>query len=215
MTSLASPDRRSPVIEPVIERPVTGQIASLGLAVLGLLVTHETAYAVLAWLAPFQGGGGLVDHGHQNLLMATAGPLALWATAAFVIRQVRRMEVVSTWGPQRLSIAIGSFYLVQESLEILAAGPGGPGLAAFIENRAILIGLVLTPLIARILLRMLAQAEELLAAWLLKSGPALIRAGETRPKPLVLPIATGIRHAPGDPRGPPHRDVTNLTVIRS
>ena len=186
------------------------QLPNLGLAVLGLLVTHETAYALAAWLRPLLAGdgGATVDHAHQSLLLATAGPLALWLTAWFVLRQLRNLSLTTIWGPTPLSLAVAGMYLAQETVEVLTAGPAGPGLGGLVGNRAVVIGLLLVPLVARLLLRALDRAEELIQAWL--ATPSGIAVGQSSSVPLAPSVAvpSSIAHQPGDPRGPPVRDVT-------
>lgn len=191
-------------------------LPNVGLAVLGLLITHETAYSLAAWLRPVVAGdgGGLVDHTHQSLLMAAAGPPALWVTAWFVLRQLRNLKIGTTWGATPLSFVIAGLYLAQESIEIVTAGPGGPGVSGLVDNRAILIGLFLVPLVARLLLRTLDRAEELLRAWLAIPPPAIDRARPTiRPRSFLS--ASVLDPQPGDPRGPPVRDVTTIQHLIS
>lgn len=187
-------------------------LPNIGLAVLGLLITHETAYSLATWLRPFLAGdgGGLVDHAHQSLLVAAAGPPALWLTAWFVLRQLRNLQISLIWGPTRLSFAIAGLYLAQESMEIAVAGPVGPGLNGLIANRAIVIGLALTPLVARLLLRALGRAQELIRAWLADPGATAVDQNEAVPRPRTKAERPGIAHQPGDPRGPPVRDVTTV-----
>jgi ABC-type Co2+ transport system permease subunit len=186
--------------------------ANLGLAVLGLLITHETAYSFATWLRPLPAGdgGGLVDHGHQSLLMATAGPLALWAVSWFVLRQARHLDVTATWGAGRLTAAVTGLYLAQETIEILAAGSTGPGISGLVQNRAILMGLVLIPLVARALLRLLDRAEELIQTWLADSVSMSVGSTPPVPNPPSTAAPSGVAHQPGDPRGPPVRDVTTI-----
>ena len=195
------PDETSP------RQAAARQLPNAGLAVLGLLVTHETAYALTAWLRPILAGDGgtAVDHAHQSLLVATAGPLALWLTAWFVLRQLRNLSLTTIWGPTQLSLTIAGMYLAQESFEILTAGPGLGGL---IGNRAVVIGLSLVPLVARLLLRILDRAEKLIQVWLaIRSEIAVGQSPPVPPAPSVT-LPSGIAHQPGDPRGPPLRAVT-------
>lgn len=192
-------------------RSVAGRLLpNIGLAVLGLLVTHETAYSLAAWLKPVMSGDGgrHVDHAHQSLLVAAGGTVALWLTAWFVVAQLRNLRLTTIWGANRLSFAIAGLYLVQESIEIAAAGPTGPGLSGLVANRAVVIGLLLAPPVAWLLRRALHRAEELVQAWLAR--PAATAAGRSVPVSLPLSMAavSGIAHEPGDPRGPPARDVT-------
>lgn len=201
-----------------INRPVlTGYAANLGLAVLGLLITHETAYSVATWLRPFLGGDGSpVDHGHQSLLAATAGPLALWTTAVFVLRQVRQLDVSATWGAVPLAAVTGALYLTQELIEIVAAGPEGPGLAGLVENRAIVLGILAVPLVSRVLLHLLQRAEALIVAWLTPAPDAHPSpAGSPVSRGLQPGLGSGIPHEPGDPRGPPLQDVTTVISLNS
>jgi len=205
---------------------VIGRLTNLGLAVLGLLIVHETAYSAATWLHPLIAGdgGSSVDHGHQSLLTATAGPLALWVTAWFVLRQVRQYDLGigmsragNVWEGRTLAAAIAALYLVQESIEILAAGPGGPGAAGLIDNRAIVIGLVLAPLVGRILDRLLERAEELVDAWLADAGPRSTAVAVAFPVPTTTTVGCGIVHVPGDPRGPPSRryDLRSHVLVTS
>ncbi len=188
----------------------------VGLAVLGLLVTHQTSYSLATWLQPVLGGdGGHVDHGHQSLLVAAGGPLTLWVTAWFVLRQLRNLHVGTTWGTTALSYGIAGLFLAQESIENLAAGPTGPGLRGLIDNRAIVIGLLLVPLVARVLLKALDRTEELIRAWL--AHPSATATGRPLPVPRPCSVAPpwGVAHLPGDPRGPPVRDVTTVQPLIS
>lgn len=197
--------------------PAIRLLPNLGLAVLGLLITHETAYAVSAWLGPVVhgDGGGLVDHAHQSLLVAATGPPAIWITVWFVLRQLRNLEIGTTWGATRLSFAIGMLYLAQESIEMATAGPAGPGLGGLIENRAVPIGLLLVPLVARLLLRALDRAEELLRSWL--AVPCVAAFDRARPaiRPPSFASPSGLDIRPGDPRGPPFRGVTTIQSLIS
>lgn len=189
-------------------------LPGVGLAVLGLLVTHETAYSLATWLAPVVGGDGdgRVDHTHQSLLIAAAGPPALWATAWFVLRQLRRLRLTSMWGATPLSGAIAGLYLIQETIEIAIAGAAGPGLGGLIANRAIPIGLLLAPLVAWLLLRVLDRAEDLILAWL--GVPPATAPGRRVPPPRTrsTTISSDPDRQPGDPRGPPVRDVTTVQL---
>ena len=195
--------------------PATGHLATVGLTVLGLLITHESAYALATWLRPLVGGdgGGLIDHGHQSLLVAAAGPLALWLTVWFLLRQVRRLGVTTTWSARRLSAVIAALYLIQESIEIVAAGPAGPGLGGLIGNRAVVIGVVLTPIVAGLLLRMLSRAGELIEAWFVARFLESPVAPEPIIRPTALSVPAGVDHDIVDPRGPPVRDVTTSQTI--
>lgn len=186
------------------------QLPNIGLAVLGLLVTHETAYALAAWLRPVLAGdgGAAIDHAHQSLLLAIAGPLALWLTAWFVLRQLRNLTLTTIWGPTQLSLTIAGMYLAQETVEILTAGQAGPGPLGLIGNRAIVIGLLLVPLVSRLLLRALDRAEELIHAWLTTPSGNAVDQSPLIPLAPSVAIPSGIAHQPGDPRGPPVRDVT-------
>ena len=192
------------------------QLPNLGLAVLGLLVTHETAYALAAWLRPLLAGdgGAAVDHAHQSLLIATVGPLALWLTAWFVLRQLRNLSLTTIWGPTPLSLAVAGMYLAQETVEVLTAGPAGPGLGGLIGNRAVVIGLLLVPLVARLLLRALDRAEELIQAWLATPSGCCGRSIAARPTRSFRRRTFGHRPSTGRPtRTSRSRRYDPLTLI--
>ena len=84
-----------------------------------------------------------------------------------------------------------------------------------LANPAIPIGLLIAPLITRALLRILEQAEDLLATWLgiVDEKPTDRTAPIRSPRTLAKP--TGAARSPGNPRGPPRRDVTTIELLIS
>ena len=167
-----------------------------GLAILGVLVTHETAYS-LASALPLN-SDVVPEHGHQAVLWTVGVPLALWAITAFILRQAAQLGVVATIPRHRLGAAVAGLYLVQETAELLIQGNGPAGLVA---NRAVLIGLLLAPLVAGLLLRLLAFTSEIVAGWLATEPPPEPEAAVFGPAP--RPAIHRWLAVPGDPRGPP------------
>ena len=179
------------------------RLANLGLAVLGLLITHQTAYGLVAWLGPALGTGPVAatDHGHQSLLMAAGGPLALWATAVFVLRQARQLQLATNWSTGQLAAAIAALYAIQESIEISLGDPSGHLFDLVTEHPALVLGLVATPAVAAVMNRLLREVTELVAAWLTVPSPAIT----VRSLPMVVAqrCPAPLNFEPGDPRGPP------------
>jgi len=181
------------------------QPGNIGLAVLGVLVTHESAYSLVSSL-PFT-SAVLPDHNHQAVLWTVGIPAALWAVVALIIRQAAQLGLSATISRRRLAALIAGLYLLQETVEAVI---GGHGLGALIDNRAVLMGLIITPLVATILLRLLAVTSRIVAGWL---APTLAPAAPTIAHGSAgRSMVHGWNIEPGDPRGPPFEIVPKLIL---
>lgn len=157
---------------------------------LGALVVHQFAY-LLAFPAVSSRTEALADHGHLNLLWALITPAAVAAAVGFVVVQARRLGLGTPRSTRRLGWWTGGIFLVQEVTEGIV---GGQSLADLSSKPAILLGLVLAPVVAWVLRRVLNEASELVARFLAipsvdlrpltqafaPSGPDVIRLGSER-----------------------------------
>ena len=141
---------------------LVGHATNLGVAVLGLLVVHEIAYQIAGW---FQTSYHLhaPDHGHQDVLVAVAGPVALIAVGVVIIRQARLLGLTVSISSTQLACAIAGLYLAQESAEAMLSGAGLRGL---VINKAVPVGFLIAPIVASVLVSLMTQAAELVRVWL-------------------------------------------------
>ena len=170
--------------------------ANLGLVILGVLATHESAYALSATIS--DSSTVAPDHSHQALLWSLGVPLALWALIGFIVRQAANIGIRTTIRPSRLGAAIALGFLAQETVEALVHGHG---LGAVAANNAVIIGLIIGPLVAVVLLRLLHLTNEIVAIWLTAS-PLVIEATLLHWNRHEA-ISRTRSDIPGDPRGPP------------
>lgn len=177
----------------VIYRPLVEKVV----AALGALVTHQVAYLLAAAADP--GSGPLTDHGHLSLQWAIVTPLAVGAAAGFVVWQLKSLGFRSHLSAGHLGSMVVAFFLVQESLEGLAAGVS---IGRLLQHPAIAIGVLMAPIVGWLLSRLLAGVTELAARLLATADlPSPIS------RPLLVPLPVSCRStgagSPSRPRAPP------------
>ncbi len=190
MTVNLPPSRNSAL---VIYRPLVEKI----LAALGALVTHQLAYP-LASLAGLDAVAPS-DHGHLSLQWAVVTPLAVAGVAVLIVWQLRSLGFRSFVSARTLGALIVGFFVVQEMIEGLTAGHTP---TTVLTHPAIVIGVMIGPLIAWLLSKLLTGVTELAARLL---SPDRI----PEPAPGQLPRHRGLRFtstpggSPSRPRAPP------------
>ncbi len=177
---------------------MTRHAAELALAALLALVIHQVAY-LLAFPVAAVRADRLADHGHLSTQWALITPLAVMATAAFIVRQVRLLGLTPKLHTRPLALAGSTLFLIQEAIE---AGLSTEGLTALVANPATAIGLVVAPFLAAGLVRALRQATELVARFLKVPvvAPPMTR---VVPRPRALPHPQVLCLGATSPRGPP------------
>lgn len=161
------PDRRSNlgVVDPavparssalVLYRPLVEKL----IAALGALIVHQVAYFAAPGLTAALGVElpEAADHSHLSTQWAVVAPLAVVATAGFVIWQIRGFGFRSALSWRYLGGLVGGFFLVQEVIE---GAVSGHSIASVLTHPAVLLGLVLAPLIGWVLSRALSGVTEL------------------------------------------------------
>jgi hypothetical protein len=184
-------------------RRVLGTAPFLAIAALGALVVHQLAYvatAGLEWLP--HGFGPLVsdlDHAHLSTQWALLTPVAVVGAVVLVLRQVRDLGYRSS-STTGIAAASSVLFLVQEGLEGWFAGSATGGLI----TTPVAVGLLLAPIVGRVIVRLLADAAEVVARYpalptmVFEAAQAALRPSNAVPQPLTIRSV--------DPaRGPPVR----------
>ncbi len=165
---------------------------------LGALVVHHFAYLFSGLLG---GGGTVTDHGHLSMQWAIISPVAVLAMSAFAVRQFRELGFRLSLSVRALSGYITGFFLLQELTEGLIDGRSPLAVAA---HPAIIIGVLLAPLAAWLLTRLMAGVTELAARLL--AGPHV---GGPPNRPVLIPLTIRVSstdyRSPSRPRAPPSR----------
>ena len=177
----------------VIYRPLVEKV----LAALGALVTHQLAYT----LAPLSGSAPVApsDHGHLSLQWAIVTPLAVAGVAALIVWQLKSLGFRSVVPARKLGALIVGFFLVQEMIEGLAAGHTAGGV---LTNPAVVAGVIIGPLIAWLLSRVLAGVTDL-AVRLLSPDAAPEPAVRQANGPQGTALASMLVRSASRPRAPP------------
>ena len=144
-----------PVPEAVtLYRPLVEKVVGA----LGALVTHQIAYLLMSLVGlRFT---ALSDHAHLATQWAIVAPLAVGAASAFIIWQLRGLGFRSNMSVRALSGLIAGFFVAQETIEGLL---GGHSPLQVIAHPAVITGLIIAPLVAWVLTRVMAGVAELAA----------------------------------------------------
>ncbi len=177
-----------------VYRPLVEKV----LAALGALVVHHFAYLFSGLIG---GGGTATDHGHLSLQWAIVSPLVVLAVSGFAVRQFRELGFRLSLSLRALSGFIIGFFLLQELVEGLIDGRSP---LTVVAHPAIAIGVVLAPLVAWLLTKLMAGVTEL-AARLLSEPPF----GGPPDRPILIPLPVRVSstnsRSPSRPRAPPSR----------
>lgn len=177
----------------VIYRPLVEKLV----AALGALVTHQMAYLV----APALGSTAVTtDHGHLPLQWAIVTPAAVAAVAGFIVWQLRSLGFRSDLSARSMAATVAGFFALQELIEGFVAGRSA---VATLTLPAVLIGVVLAPLVAWGLVRLLSEVTDLAARFV---GPRPVVSFPPA-KPALIPVPVRYRSrvagARSRPRAPP------------
>jgi len=169
------------------------------LAALGALFTHQLAYLVASLLG--LDATAASDHGHLSLQWAIVAPVAVGAICLFIVWQLKGLGFRTSISTRYLGALIAGFFLIQEFIEGFAEGLTVVEVAT---HPAIVAGVVLAPLVAWCICRLMAGVTDLAARFL--SEPAF---GGPPSQPVLVPIPIrcppGRTASPSRPRAPPSR----------
>ena len=181
----------------------TGALIVRALGALGALVTHELAYLAIAALTVGQPSHS--DHRHLSLQWAAVAPVALVAASLWVLRTLRSLGYRrASLSVPRLGANVVAFFVVQEVLEGLLTGHGP---AQSLTHPATVAGVVLAPLVAWAIARLLGSAADV-AARFVRLAAVVTAARPARPALVPVRHASRIASSPSRPRAPP-------TLLRS
>ena len=171
----------------------------VALAALCALVVHQLAYLTAYPLVAARPNIA-TEHGHITTQWALVTPLAVLAAAGFVVQQLRSLHVGRQLRCRDLAVVTTLLFIGQETFESLAGGD----LHAVATNPAAIIGVLLAPLVAAVVVHLLHEASELIARFLeIPSVIAHGRAAVPRPAEDAPLIGRLIGASPS--RGPPIR----------
>ena len=179
-------------------KKVTRHAALASLASLVALIVHQVAYLVAFPLAAAR-ADQLADHGHLATQWALVTPLAVLAAAGFIIVQVGKLGFASHLRWQPLGAVAAVLFVAQEAIELALRGDE---LAGVIEHPAVLLGLILTPFVAALVVRAIDEATEFVGR-LLQPKPVAV------PNSITTPSWIDVLRLPqrglgsNSPRGPP------------
>lgn len=179
-------------------------IAALGLgfAALGALVTHQIAYVTVLGFGVLS-HADMTDHGHLAAQWALVTPVAVLAACGFIVRQVQRLGVESPLPVRSLSALTAVMFAIQELTEGLLADRSAWAVAT---SPAVVLGVLITPLVAWALTRLLGGVTDLVRRFV-NTGDAAVGGG----RPVSFPRPSSVRLVPlrvsasSPPRGPPAR----------
>lgn len=185
----------------LIRRRVVPVVSGAVLAALGSLVIHQFAY-LLAFPATRHAGEALVEHGHMTTQWAIVTPLAIVMAVVAVLRQARQLGLTNPLRVSTLGSSAALLFVGQELVESFIAGRSV--LEAFAQP-ALVLGVVVAPLVAWFIVRLLRQATILVGQ--LIAGPRRSAVGSPR---VFSPVGQWLTPtAPllsiSSPRGPPNR----------
>lgn len=177
----------------MLYRPVVEKLV----AALGALITHQVAYLLVSLLGPSIAAP--TDHGHLSTQWAVVAPVAIGAAALFIVRQLRALGFHAIVSTRQLSGFVVAFFIVQELVEGLIAGVP---IAELVRHPAIATGVLLAPLVAWLLVRILDGVGELAARFLTAPTP-LFPPARPRLVPIPVRVRARIAGSPSRPRAPP------------
>ena len=139
----------------------------LGLAALTSLVMHQLGY-LLAIPAMGDtavgntavGNTAVGDHGHLSAQWAIVTPVAVISAVVMILRQVRNLGVAPAFESSRLAAVAGVLFVAQETTEALVAGQS---IGSVASHPAVWIGLLLAPLVALAVVRLLRRVGDIVA----------------------------------------------------
>lgn len=179
-------------------KKVTRHAALASLASLAALIIHQVAYLV-AFPVMAARGDQLADHGHLAAQWALVTPVAVLAAAGYVIVQVRKLGFASHLRWQPLGAVAAALFVAQEAIELWVQGGD---ITTVIEHPAVLVGLVVTPFVAALVVRAIDETTEFVSR-LLKPTPADTPVSTTIPFWSDLPRPHHLWLGASSPRGPP------------
>lgn len=139
----------------------------LGLAALTSLVMHQLGYLLaIPAMGDTAVGGTAVgntavgDHGHLSAQWAIVTPVAVISAVVMILRQVRNLGVAPAFQSSRLAAVAGVLFVAQETTEALVAGQS---IGSVASHPAVWIGLLLAPLVALAVVRLLRRVGDIVA----------------------------------------------------
>ncbi len=177
----------------VIYRPLVEKTV----AALGALVTHQLAYLAASIVG--LNAAAPSDHGHLSLQWAVVAPLAVGGAVAFIVWQLKSLGFRSVIPARQLAALVVGFFLVQETIEGLT---GGLGLTELLAHPAIAAGVMIGPIVAWVIARVLAGVTEL-AARLLARPPLPILDSSAPLVPVRISWGSELVTTASRPRAPP------------
>ena len=139
----------------------------LGLAALTSLVMHQLGYLLaIPAMGDTAVGGTAVgntavgDHGHLSAQWAIVTPVAVISAVVMILRQVRNLGVAPAFESSRLAAVAGVLFVAQETTEALVAGQS---IGSVASHPAVWIGLLLAPLVALAVVRLLRRVGDIVA----------------------------------------------------
>lgn len=175
-------------------------LGGVGLCALAALVTHQIAYLLVMGLG-IVAPSDMTDHGHLTAQWAIVSPVAILAASGFVVRQVHRLGAVTPLSVVPSALITGLLFCTQELIEGLVAGRGAVGTAT---SPAVIAGVLLAPIVAFALVRLLDGVTELVRRFVQRSDSPPRGSRPVRPGSRVVPIP--VRVVANTPtRGPPVR----------
>jgi hypothetical protein len=191
-----TPDR--PALSPSVRATV-----EVALAALGALVTHQLAYLAVSVLAI--GVPSLSDHRHLSAQWAIVAPIAIGISGVWIAKQLRSLGLSSSLAGSisvhRLGGLVAVLFLLQENLEGAFTGHGP---AQVLAHPATTIGVVIAPLVALALRRLLLGTAELVARFI-STESLFIPATPRRPDLVPVPVRSHRGSSRSRPRAPPGR----------
>lgn len=144
--------------------PRTDAAILVALAALASLVVHQLAYLLAYPLGPLS-IGNFGDHGHVSAQWAVVTPVAVLSAVALILRQVRNLTslrggVPESVCPRTIAMIAGALFVGQETIEGLVAGQS---VWQVLTHPAVLLGVLLVPLVALVIVRVLHRVGEIVA----------------------------------------------------
>ncbi len=184
-----------------LESRLSTAAIGLGLAALGSLVTHQIAYVVVL-AAGVMSRTDMTAHGHLATQWALVTPIAVLATSGFIVRQVQRLGLSNPLPVRSLAMLTSAMFVAQEMIESVVAGRSALSVCT---SPAVILGVILTPLVAFALSRILGGVTDLVRRFIdighphdVDDPPSFGRPTSARLVPLRVSTTSA-------PRGPPAR----------
>lgn len=171
---------------------------------LGSLVVHQFAYLLASPL--FAGRLAALDHSHLSTQQLLVTPFAVAACAAFIVRKIRSLGLTADISASSVLLVLIVLFVGQEAAEFALQGHSPLDV---LTHPPVPLGIVLAPLVVRVFLFTLRQAEVILGFLLAPRQVVVAASSRLVAVPWQRPVLQQ-RWRTAPTRGPPILDVHSL-----